>query len=383
MIDYNNILAGDEADFLFDDQQEEAGTEEDTLFASLEEESIKTVPKQDKTTTESEEVEEDESSESVGDEEDTEDQSGENANVANPSPRFYASIAKALADEGVFSDFDFSEEDIKNVKTAEDFVNLGKKWSQAIRDADDQRILEATKSGVEPNRIRQYEQTLRQLDAIESTNLKQEGQEGDQIRKQIIYQDYINRGFSQERALKAAERSFTAGTDMDDAVESLASVKEYFQNAYKEEIAESQAKQNEHLTKIKKESDQLKKEMLESTELINGIKVDKATRQKAYDALIKPVAKLPDGTQVTAIQKFEQDNPVQFRKALGVLYVVTDGFKNISNIVKQQAKAEARKGMNELERTLRSSGSTRLDGSFQLAGGTYDDPESTEGFILA
>ncbi len=381
MIDYNNILTGDEADFLFGEVEKIEDSGEDTLFAPLDDD------KKEQKDTDGLDLDNKEDLESVGDAKEV-NQSGENADVSvqNPSPRFYASIAKALADEGVFSDFDISEDEISNVKTADDFIELHKKWSQAIRDEDDRRILEATQAGVEPDKIRQYEQTIRTLDQqFTEEALKQEGAQGDNLRRQIIYQDYINRGFGQERAQKAMERSFTAGTDLEDALDSIASVKEYFTSAYQEEIKSSKAVVESRANQIKKESEQLKKELLDSAEPITGFKVDKAVRQKAFDALVKPIGKDETGKPLTAIQKFEKENPVQFRKALGVLYALTDGFKDVSKVVKQQAKAEARKGMSELERALMGSGSaSTLGGSLQLAGsGGFDDFNMKEGLILA
>lgn len=379
LIDYNNILTGDEADFLFTEPGSlHADDGDGDLFSLIEEK------KEENNSTEDVELE-DSTPEIVGDDS-NKNQNGDGAQnqTQNPSPRFYASIAKALADEGVFSDFDISEDDINNLKTAQDFVELHRKWSESIRSADDKRILEATQAGVELNRIKQYEQTLRQLDGFTEDIIKAENDQSNAVRKQIIYQDYINRGFNQERALKATERSFTAGTDIEDAMESLASVKEYFASAYNDEIKESKTQQEQRLNQIKKESEQLKKDLLESEEPIKGIKVDKVMRQKAFDALTKPVTKDDAGNNLTAIQKFEKENPLQFRKALGVLYAITDGFKDVNKVIKHQAKAEARKGMTELEKTLLNSGSRITDGSFQLAGaGGYEEFNMNEGLILA
>ncbi len=378
MIDYQNILSEEDVETLFTDTQElEFKDDDDNLFA------LPSDNKEDNNTEDTETIKVDEP-ESVGDE--LENQSGEDAQSAkqNPSPRFYSSITKALVDEGVFSDFDISEEDINNVKTAKDFIDLGRKWSEAIRSEDDKRILQATQAGVEQSKIRQYEQTIRTLNQQFSEDvLKKEDPQSEALRKQIIYQDYINRNFSQERAQKAMERSFAAGTDVEDAIDSLVSVKEYFTQAYESEIAEAKAQQAELEKQIKRESDQLKKDLLESTEPIKGISVDKPVRQKAYDVLVKPVAKDESGNSLTEIQKFEKENPVQFRKALGVLYVLTDGFKDVGKIIKQQAKAEVKKGMSELERTLMNSG-VKADGSLQLAGiDGYDEGGSLSGWTLA
>ena len=45
-------------------------------------------------------------------------------------------------------------------------------------------------------------------------------------------QDLMNRGYSRERAAKAAEKSFRNGDDIEDAKEALAGNREYFKGQY-------------------------------------------------------------------------------------------------------------------------------------------------------
>lgn len=53
---------------------------------------------------------------------------------------------------------------------------------------------------------------------------------------------------------------------------------------------------------------------------------------------------------------------------------MTDGFKNIDNLVKGKVRKEVKKGIRELESTL--NGTTRTsDGNLKFATGT-NDPES-------
>jgi hypothetical protein len=95
--------------------------------------------------------------------------------------------------------------------------------------------------------------------------------------------------------------------------------------------------------------------MLEDKEIFEGIALDKATRQRAYDNITKPVYKTEEGEYLTAIQKYELDNPVEFRKYLSILFTMTGGFKNIDSIVKGKVKKEVKQSLRELEHKLSSS----------------------------
>ena len=69
--------------------------------------------------------------------------------------------------------------------------------------------------------------------------MNSENNEGENLRKQLIYQDYINRGFSKERATREVKRSFDSGSDLEDAKEALESNINFFKNKYEDLIKEA------------------------------------------------------------------------------------------------------------------------------------------------
>ena len=82
----------------------------------------------------------------------------------------------------------------------EAFAELIEKQIQARFDEKQKRIDEALGVGVEPSAIQQYERTLDYLDGISDDTISDESEKGETLRKQLIYQDFINRGYSKERA---------------------------------------------------------------------------------------------------------------------------------------------------------------------------------------
>lgn len=370
------IMTGDEIDVenLFSDD----GGEEETQVtppASKEKED-----KENEKTTEEEEINPDDlfdNPESVGsgkdNQEEEEDTQSEKDKGTSPKTNFYSSIASALKEEGIFPDLD--DDTLNGIKTPEDFAEAVEKTVQARLDERQKRIDTALQADVEPDEVRRYEQTLANLDAIKEEYITDETEKGERLRKNLIYQDFRNRGYSEARAKREVEKSFNAGTDIEDAKEALESNREYFSNQYQDLIKEAQEEAKEEQRKIKEEAAQLKKSMLEDKEVFTGITLDKTTRQKAFENITKPVFKTEDGEYLTAIQKYEMDNPVEFRKYLSVLFTMTDGFKNIDGLVKGKVKKEVKQSLRELEHKL-SSTARNSSGNPRYVGGVEEDTES-------
>ena len=152
----------------------------------------------------------------------------------------YASIAKALAEDGVF---DLDNESLESVKSAEDLIDLFKKQIDNHLDETQKRIKSALETGVPVDEVQGYEKTLNILNSIKEEDINAETEDGENLRRQLIYQDYINRGFKPERAKKEADKSVDNGTDKEDALEALESSKDYFKLEYDEILKE---KEEEH-----------------------------------------------------------------------------------------------------------------------------------------
>ena len=370
------IMTGDEIDAenLFSDD----GGEEETQVtppAPKEKED-----KENEKTTEEEEINPNDlfdNPESVGsgkdNQEEEEDTQSEKDKGTSPKTNFYSSIASALKEEGIFPDLD--DDTLNGIKTPEDFAEAVEKTVQARLDERQKRIDAALQADVAPDEVRRYEQTLANLDAIKEEYITDETEKGERLRKNLIYQDFRNRGYSEARAKREVEKSFNAGTDIEDAKEALESNREYFSTQYQDLIKEAQEEAKAEQRKIKEEAAQLKKSMLEDKEIFTGITLDKTTRQKAFENTTKPVFKTEDGEYLTAIQKYEMDNPVEFRKYLSVLFTMTDGFKNIDGLIKGKVKKEVKQSLRELEHKL-SSTARNSSGNPRYVGGVEEDAES-------
>lgn len=352
-LDLDNILSGDEIATLFEEPPKKEPKEE---------------PKEEKKE-ETTDFDEDNpfgtsQKESVGSEdEDIQGKGDTDNNGVSSSPKnknFYSSITDALVVDGIFPDLD--KETIQNVKTPEDFQKIIEEQINARFTEKEKRINEALNNKVEPSVIQQYESTIDYLNNINDDSLSAEDEEGENLRRQLIYNDYLNRGFSKTRAEKMVNDAIENGTDIDDAKDALQGVKDFYNNKYKE-ILDSVKENEEKLAEERtKQSENLKKSIMEDKNLYGDVDVDKATRAKIYDFITKPVHKDSNGNYMTALQKYQSENTIEAMKNFAICYTLTNGFKDWSKLGSKQAKKEVKKGLANLEKVINST-SRNNDGS--------------------
>ena len=204
--------------------------------------------------------------ESVGDEdnENTENKKEPKSTKAKEtSPdNLYSSIAEAMVDEGFFSDF---QDEVKECKSAADLIELVKKQAQSQLDETQKRVNEALENGVQPSEISKAERTLKYLKSITNEHINDDSDNGVHLREQLIYNDYLSKGFSDKKARELTKRAFDAETDKEDAQEALESYKNTVQGNYdkllndareaKKKLEEERRKQEELREEAKKEQE--------------------------------------------------------------------------------------------------------------------------------
>lgn len=361
----DNILTEENIDSLFvDNEPEDTSSEGDDN-------------KDNKTT---EEIDPDnlfDTPESVGSEDDNTEDTGEEdpLSTKGSSPKnFFSSVAHTLVETGVFQNLD--SDFIKNIKSPEDFEEAINKQIQLRFDERQKRIDDALNANIEPSEIKKYENVISNLNNITEEAITDESDRGENLRKQLILQDYLNRGFSKERAQREVKKSMDAASDIEDAKAALESNKEYFTTAYKELIDEAKSKEAKEIENRKETSEKLRKSILEDNKVFGDITIDNSTRQKIYDNISKPIGTNPEtGEPITALQKYQLENKIDFLKNFGLLFTLTDGFKNIDKLVKSKVNKEVKEKYKELEHTINSTARTS-SGTLKFASGVEDDPDS-------
>ena len=369
----NEILTEDEVSALFSDE-----TNEDSQEAPPEQ--MENKENDDTTEVDVDDLfndeEDSESPESVGSEENNQEAEGTTSKKKGTSPEnFYSSIAKALKEDGILSDLD--DETLDKANSAEDFANIIEAQIQARLDGTYKRVNEALGIGVQPSVVQQYEQTLNYLNSINEESISDESEKGETLRKQLIYQDFINRGYNKERAIREVNKSFNAGSDIEDAKEALQSNFEFFNNKYNGILDQAKKEKEAEIKAQKEEAETLKKSILEDDKVFGDLVVDKNQRRKIYESISKPIYKDPDtGELLTAVQKYEQENHIDFMKYVGLVFTLTDGFKNLDGLIKGKLNKEMKKGLKNLENTINNS-TRNHDGSLSFVTSRRSDDDDS------
>lgn len=377
-LSYDNILGGSEIDNLFTEANDDIAEEQ-----KKDEGAEENAPEEKDSTAEEvnpDTLFEEDAPEGVGSGKDKDDNQGaEDADTASeqgisPNEHIFSSIASACAEEGIFPDLD--EETIKKVETAEDFRDLIEAQINAGLDERQKRVSDALNYGVEPSDIRKYEGTLNYLATITDASLNEESEKGEQLRRQLIYQDFINKGYTPAKAEKFTKRTIDAGTDIEDAKEALQSNKEYFQGEYDRLVSNAKVEVEKEAEERKVLVGKMKDSIMKDKQLFGDIEIDSSTRKKAVDNISKPIYKDPEtGEYYTALQKYEMEHRADFIKYVGLVYTMTNGFKDFDSFTKGKVKREVKKGLRELESTLRNTKSNS-GGNLQLVTNKSGDDNS-------
>ena len=226
-LDINNILSEDQIADLFgvDDVNEELNNDQEGQND------------EEKETTE--EIDGDElfdSPESVGsvdnNTKDGKETPSDDSDKSSPqkTKNFYSSTLSALAEDGVFTEL--TEDDLSGVTDAESFAMAVEKEITARFDERQKRIDDALNAGVEPNEIKQNEAILNFLDNVTEQMINDESERGEKLRRDIIAQDLINKGYSEQQVQRKLKTIFDSGSDIDEAIESLDSNKSFYKDKY-------------------------------------------------------------------------------------------------------------------------------------------------------
>lgn len=283
------------------------------------------------------------------------DVDGDDISSSSSNPNLFKSLATLLKEKALISSEDF------NVETEDDFVNLfkgeiDKNTKEYLVSKLGERGYKSLEEGIPYEKINQDNKQLDQLDSVTDELLEKDVE----LRKRVIFQDFINRGYSEEKAQKYVQRSLELDADLEDAQEAMGSIREFSKARIERENLEIK---NQKLAEEKAREDNIKKitkEIESIKEVIPGYEVSENIKNKIKNNMFNVVGNNPiNGTPENALMKFQRENPIDFDKKLYYMFTITNGFTDF-NSIKQESESKA---LQDLERAFNSTTQIKDPGS--------------------
>tara|TARA_R110000772_G_scaffold8692_1_gene28792 strand:- start:5535 stop:6656 length:1122 start_codon:yes stop_codon:yes gene_type:complete len=342
--------------------------EEDTSFVLEEDEDEEIESPQDNPdedlNEDPEKVVEEESSKKEENDDDDEEKGDEPDSSSNPN--LFKSLTELLHQKSLLSSLD------SDVETEDDFVNV---FTKELDTQIDKLLVERfgeenahfVKQGVPLEKVQKNNEEFKQLESITNETISSDPE----LQKRILYQDFINRGYDEQKAVKYVNRSLELDAGEEDALEAIESIRERQTervNLENQKILEQKTAQD------KAREDNIKlitKEIDNMTEVISDFPVSKNVKAKVKEAMFNVVGSNPDtGESENTLMKYRRENPVEFDKKLYYLFTVTNNFENF-DLLNSSSKSKA---IKDLEKAFHSTTAIKDPG----APSYLQDPNSYE-----
>lgn len=270
-----------------------------------------------------------------------------------------SSFIKALAEEEILT-----LEEGREINTLEELYDVIREDKEkylteqleAFPEAGYKEAFEAVRAGVPIEQVLGYQAAIEKYNAITDEAVEAESDEASSLRKQILIENFISKGFSQVKAEKFVKKLIDDGDDVEEAKEALRDLKSVEKAAF-DKIKSDQkqaikAAEDARQANIKEFETYLK----DTTEIIPGYKVTAKHRKILYDSMTKGVGVI-DGKQVDPLNKYLYENGLEGRAFLTEILLRSDYGKNKDILSVPKAKKEATK---KLEKQLTTSASSNF-----------------------
>lgn len=271
------------------------------------------------------------------------------------------SLASALKEAGVFSSLE--DDDLGEITSAEDLIKAVEKQIKhnefAALTEEQKEYLEALKEGVPTETFAKSKSNVAQYEALEDKAIE----ENINLQYGLIVRKFMVDGMDQAKAEKYARIAVREENAAEEAKNAREELIKYEQSVLQDEI---DAKRKEKEDLIAKESESLsvlKSKINEAAEILPGIRVNSATKEKIFNSIISPTKLDDKGNPLNEVMESYNDN--DYRMRLHSLHVLTKGFTDFSKF----EKTTKTKAIKEFEEKL-NTGNVVRTGSSAVRGAT-------------
>lgn len=265
------------------------------------------------------------------------------------SPYMYSSIARALTEEGILN--------LPNIDAVHDAASLRAAFDREIEgrmSPIQQRVNWALNYGMQPTEIQQYEQALRECQSYDDNAIADESDDGVDLRRNLIYQGCLARGMNEQQANREVEKSFKAGTDLEDARDARDFVTQSISARYQQAMEDGRQQSARRAAEQDRRDQSLYNSIVNDDGSMFG-NLSETLKKQAVNNYFGRV-RMPDGKVVSPIVAASVSNPQLFEKAILLTYTLTDGFRNFDRLGQMSANKSIKRGIAGLERALKGGG---------------------------
>lgn len=284
-----------------------------------------------------------------GEETDTEESPSEGG---SPDSSPYTSLASALKEEGALQNID--DEKLSEVKDAKSLVDLlheefenSKKDYLGNLEGTAKEVAEAIEKGVPLEKFQE-----KKSEEHYYMNLSEDDIASDEQRqKDIIKDEYLNRGLSEERADRLIENLEHTGGLEEEAKDSLKTLQDQKKQETERLKQETEQKKKEQEEQREKQLKELKEHLDKKDEIIPGVELKGPTKDKVYESMTTPVGKDDQGNPLDAVMQSWLSDP-EYPVKLHYIHQLTDGLTDFSKLISQSKK----KAISDLEQAVETGG---------------------------
>jgi len=277
-------------------------------------------------------------------------------------PNLYSSLAKALGEEGFLPSLNYDEIDSfdklgdqirdANKKTLSDALGFDISNVNELSNLQ-KEYLNALSQGIPAEKFIEAKQNEFDINSITDEAIESD----EDLRKNIIINGYVSKGVPEAKAAKLAQMHIDLAEDVSEAKSARDDIRQAILQNNQRELDYQKQLASDRINEQKTYEESLKKSFYETDKLGDTFAISKQLKDKMYDSIVKPVAKLEDGTLVNAITKYQVENPIDFQHKMAWLFTITDGFKKFDSFVTTKATSKA---TQQLESVLNSTNFDKL-----------------------
>lgn len=276
------------------------------------------------------------------------------------SQNTFTSLASALFADGSLSSLtDEEKASVTDASSLLALINKQIKENEFAGLTDTQKeYLDALATGVPHETYASTKANAAQYERITDENISSRPDLG----IELIKRSFLAKGLDVAQATKYAELAAKGDSFQEDAVDARNALVAFENSRLLEEVNARKQKQLDDMKLAEQELAKLKSTVTETTEVIPGIKVNSATREKIFQSMTTPTKVTDDNPLNEVMEKYQSDPGYKMR--LHALDVMTKGFTDFSKFTKTAKSTAAQK----LEEQIAQSGVTST-GSSMKAGG--------------